>query len=342
MSKDPWPGDATRPQTLNGWSYVENNPVNRIDPTGWQSDCPGTACGPDVTAWFMTEMEEHVAYGKRVRNTADAMWIESLTSATLNPTLPTLGRLAQTSPFNEIVYGFGVEDVVVDGTLLGSAATVGKLLILEYALYGLAVDYSTVDCYNRWSERFTIIGNGSCGDLRCSFSVPRPGEQGVDMHQSVTLCGECIDASDLGNIMFGAGGWARGYTPDQTFASASTYNVLNDVLKPLKNLDFGSVSNPFNQDPRGAIPGYFTAMLAAYNDQNLFCSIINGFRFIGYNENVDQASQCPGCTTEYLAPSSGHLEPSSLNYVSGKRGTTVNELERLSPIPIPWLFGKFD
>lgn len=41
-----WP-DYTRPQTLNGWSYVENDPLNRIDPSGHQSvkcvDTPTTS-----------------------------------------------------------------------------------------------------------------------------------------------------------------------------------------------------------------------------------------------------------------------------------------------------------
>lgn len=34
LSKDPWEGDELRPATMNGWSYVEGNPINRIDPTG--------------------------------------------------------------------------------------------------------------------------------------------------------------------------------------------------------------------------------------------------------------------------------------------------------------------
>jgi RHS repeat-associated protein len=34
LSKDPWKGDDLRPQSLNGWSYVEGNPINRIDPRG--------------------------------------------------------------------------------------------------------------------------------------------------------------------------------------------------------------------------------------------------------------------------------------------------------------------
>jgi RHS repeat-associated protein len=31
LSKDPWMGDPVRPQSLNGWGYVEGNPINRVD-----------------------------------------------------------------------------------------------------------------------------------------------------------------------------------------------------------------------------------------------------------------------------------------------------------------------
>ena len=34
MSRDPWTGDVSQPQTLNGWNYVEGNPVNLVDLTG--------------------------------------------------------------------------------------------------------------------------------------------------------------------------------------------------------------------------------------------------------------------------------------------------------------------
>jgi len=34
QSRDPWAGDPMRPQSMNGWSYVEGNSVNRVDPTG--------------------------------------------------------------------------------------------------------------------------------------------------------------------------------------------------------------------------------------------------------------------------------------------------------------------
>ena len=36
LSKDVWQGDYTRPQSLNGWGYVEGDPINHTDPTGWR------------------------------------------------------------------------------------------------------------------------------------------------------------------------------------------------------------------------------------------------------------------------------------------------------------------
>ena len=35
LTRDPWPGNIYRPQSLNGWSYVEGNPINRVDPSGY-------------------------------------------------------------------------------------------------------------------------------------------------------------------------------------------------------------------------------------------------------------------------------------------------------------------
>jgi RHS repeat-associated protein len=43
LSKDAWEGDELRPLTLNGWSYVQENPVNFIDPTGYTEWRPSTS-----------------------------------------------------------------------------------------------------------------------------------------------------------------------------------------------------------------------------------------------------------------------------------------------------------
>jgi RHS repeat-associated protein len=40
ITKDPWPGDLWRPGTLNPYVYVGNNPVNLLDPTGFNNDEP--------------------------------------------------------------------------------------------------------------------------------------------------------------------------------------------------------------------------------------------------------------------------------------------------------------
>jgi len=40
LSRDPWSGDVMRPGSMNGWNYVEGNPVNRVDPSGFCSQLP--------------------------------------------------------------------------------------------------------------------------------------------------------------------------------------------------------------------------------------------------------------------------------------------------------------
>jgi RHS repeat-associated protein len=40
LARDPWSGDQMRPGSMNGWNYAEANPINRVDPSGWQSNPP--------------------------------------------------------------------------------------------------------------------------------------------------------------------------------------------------------------------------------------------------------------------------------------------------------------
>ncbi len=45
LSHDPWSGDDLRPESMNGWNYVEGNPINRTDPSGASESDPGGGCG---------------------------------------------------------------------------------------------------------------------------------------------------------------------------------------------------------------------------------------------------------------------------------------------------------
>ena len=45
LTRDPLPGSIQHPQSLNAYPYVQNNPVNRMDPTGLFSEgSPGFSC----------------------------------------------------------------------------------------------------------------------------------------------------------------------------------------------------------------------------------------------------------------------------------------------------------
>jgi RHS repeat-associated protein len=44
LSHDPWSGDDLRPGSMNGWNYVEGNPINQVDPSGNISFRPAGVC----------------------------------------------------------------------------------------------------------------------------------------------------------------------------------------------------------------------------------------------------------------------------------------------------------
>jgi RHS repeat-associated protein len=69
ISKEPLSGFVTRPQSLNRWVYVKNNPVNRRDPTGLREDEGCERCGPNIDDWFLEEIKIHwdwVAHEKAI------------------------------------------------------------------------------------------------------------------------------------------------------------------------------------------------------------------------------------------------------------------------------------
>jgi RHS repeat-associated protein len=67
ITRDPWRGDYRRPLTLNGWNYVEGNPVNYTDPSG---HCPkGWKPNPDGTCSFtFTTLPFSGPFGFRIKS----------------------------------------------------------------------------------------------------------------------------------------------------------------------------------------------------------------------------------------------------------------------------------
>ncbi len=137
VSRDPWPGNRGRPQSLNRYIYALNQVPGLRDPQGlcaFTDDlglCFRGICGPDVSAWFLEEIAIH--------------------------------------------WGFAVQHA---GWYVGA---------LEFADYARAIPY-------KWMIFRDLVPG-------CPF--PRVDGALTPCAETVTLCGKCIDRSELGNILFG-------------------------------------------------------------------------------------------------------------------------------------------
>ena len=314
------------------WLYGYDNPVLNADPSGLQPYCDKRVCGADATDWLLHEMKMHYDYGVQIRNSQRRM--KELVLQYLNNRctpfgqLPVfLGEVATDSPFREIVTKFpfpktNISIGITPITYQTYDETITSLGVLEYALYGLAVDYSNI----RYRS-LPIMGSGSCGS--CVFTELSPGGVGTNTRESVTICDKCIDSSDIGNVMFGLGGYARGYSLSFTLSSAQGFNILNDVLRPIFDGNFNLVSNPFNGDPLGAIVGWSLASRIPGMDRQSFCTAWEAWELLPYHDNSDQAAQCQACETDWLIPGSTR-KLSSLRRVSTGE-STINWLMDLLP-----------
>jgi hypothetical protein len=136
--------------------YVQNNPINLLDPSGLVPILPSLLvplvyvirfrpfCGPDVTDWFIEEMRVHLNFSKQM--------------------------FSKYGPTN--IFNFGTND----------RATNKSLAFMTYASTLLYKKMPFRGCF-----------------------CPQ------DCKQSVTLCGKCIDNSELGNLAYGATGGIWGF-----------------------------------------------------------------------------------------------------------------------------------
>ena len=326
-SKDTWPGDYNRPLSLNGWNYVEANPINGLDPSGLNPDCQGGNCGADITEWFRNEVINHYQYGNTVRGSRQALFnrgFKLAVEAVNRCSNATVFDLVQgISPFEQVVNraGDGSTPLLIGdkapppGGIIGGKLYIWSLIesiqVVEYALYGLAVDYSNLE----------YPSVGTCPSSNCAGL-----QVGKDWHPFVTMCGKCHDASDLGNMMFGLGGAARGLPLGFTYPSATLYNVMTDWVPGLRDGKLGGpglFESVFSPDARGAIVGWRLGNTHGYYSRDSFCHTITRLDPIGFRDNADKTDQCVPCNSATAAFSYG---PSSFKSVSGQ--DTVAWLKR--------------
>jgi|GEM_PF-1934207 len=60
-SRDPWEGTYNRPQSLNGWVYVEGNPIRLVDPSGYSWDAETQINVSILKKYFLQSAARHNA-----------------------------------------------------------------------------------------------------------------------------------------------------------------------------------------------------------------------------------------------------------------------------------------
>lgn len=244
--------------------------------------CIKGTCGPDVTKWLMNEMGSHFTYGERIRYARSDMKIRALLRLGSHPLgWIGAGEIADAPPFSEIVQGLGIANSPIAANPVSLMGAIDALGILEYGAYGLAVDYTNLT----YTSLSNACSTGNCDGITQSDRT---------RHQFVSLCGNCIDESDMGNMMFGLGGAARNYGLPEVLGFALSYNFLKDVLGKELNFErlWSAVTSP---DGRGSIPGWLVGTSRSFSNRDSYCLIVNASQIFQYNDNAAQTGQCQAC-----------------------------------------------
>lgn len=330
-SRDIWKGEAKQPMSYDAWLYAYANPINDVDPTGYSPNCANKGtCGPDVTTWLMNEMSNHYDYGKQIRTKMARMKALARTITGINPCsdlFTFLSFVAIEPPFNQIVreFNFPKTSVPIGITPLVTPDIANKIIdtlgLVEYAAYGLAVDYSNITYYSPSSS----CNTGSCGQII--------NTEDNNPHQVVSLCGECRDVSDFGNMMFGLGGAVRGYSWPTVLASALLFNGLADDPRDAQEFIQVTIGSA---DGYGALPGWIIGSGVLYNNRNMFCAAAN-IPVIG-RDNSNQITGCQACNSPYEGEKT---TANSIQRVSGLGGpNTIIELQNKFDNFVDKIFGK--
>jgi hypothetical protein len=237
----------------NRYSYANGNPVNFVDPSGligelpsqWETcntqdwfDGPEECCGPVIDDWFMRTVNAYMTYNGTGMSPATVSMFEA---------------------------GWGVLQVVDISRLLFTPDGIPNRdnPIYRYATYGLVVRTANID--------YRAMATTPPG-------IPTPCyTDDFRTNQLVTLCGLCINASDLGNFLFGATGYSWGFSFELVVNGAQVFNA---VTQDFQNVIRGG------PDIQGVMAGYEFASRGIADNVVNFCDRMRNTGRLWHHERV--------------------------------------------------------
>lgn len=335
LSLDPFEGLPRRPMSLNGYSWVEGNTINSIDPDGRQSlpaSCgvpllcdnkqssptdPKCGCksGYDLTTCLA--MRDGAAYPTNgVYNFCDnSTWSDW--------TAPCCGPDATKWIHQEMVihtnYAMNNPDLRLMGDTFGEAYQDTFLIgysmlddLERLAVYGLAVDYGYVDYRSLAQQSASLSG---------TTFVPQPSGYSCSSGGVISVCGRCQNSTDYGNFILGMAIQAAGFAQHIAEASGIIFNMLS-----------GDTSA--EADNQGVVLGYLFNQSGGFNsayNREEFCSALTNTG-TGWLDTLPSSGCSKPCTRQNL-DNARHSTAHWQTLVSRSTGSNSNPYNS----PAEWL-----
>ena len=261
---DPFEGSMQRPMSLNGYSWVEGNSINATDPSG---KCMETTVCDQLqrTGCSVRELLRHgcislVDEPEECCGPVADDWFRRVVNENL---------LYDGGAVNYPI--FGAMSFETLGAIFGGEDTFGlaehvlrEQPIYRYATYGLVLRTALIDyrAMAQMEQGITPIYT----DTQTS-------------NQLITLCGQCINASDFGNFLFGVAGYAWGFSFDLVVNGAQLFNAVTR--------DWSNIIRS-GYDIQGVMAGYEFAQHGTSESAEDFCQRIrNTTRFWNFQRFED-------------------------------------------------------
>jgi RHS repeat-associated protein len=202
VTRDPWTGDVWRPETLNGYVYVGNNPVNYVDPSGRDGVGPGG---------LFPELHEQVEEAPSPDIPPVVRYIhEQMVDNARGPIVTFLWLLNLQSSLDNIPDWPDWNPVLREGRRIPAVEDVSAK-ITAYVVFGYMVQPG-----GPWDPK-TYIGRA------------------FGYHQEIA--DHCYYYDIWGNIMFGYLGTAAGFSESELLNGAGLVQIPTDVKYAMEQND---------------------------------------------------------------------------------------------------------